>query len=170
MIKLVNIARVLYQVLRGLSVNIAGQLSILYRYLYSCLEPLQHSFDTFSTARTKQLLLSQCKWEFGQATWVLNELYDKTLRRIVITKPFPVLNYFYTAATPDVPSWDNTAATPTVPLPYYENTAATTSITGESAKVWIPAALYSDAAILSDITASVNKLVPQGILVTINSL
>jgi hypothetical protein len=170
MIKLVNIARVLYQILRGMSVNVAGQLSILYRYLYACLEPLQHSFDTFSTARTKQLLLSQCKWEFGQASWVLNEIYDTTLRRIVITKPFPVLNYFYTFATPDRYSYDNTFAYPITPAPDFENTFATSSITGESAKVWIPAALYSDAAILSDITASVNKLVPQGILVTINSL
>jgi hypothetical protein len=170
MIKLVNISQVLYQTLRGLSVNVAGTLSILYRYLLACLYPLQTAFDTFNTKRVKQLLLSQCKWEFGQATWVLNELYDTTLRRIVITKPFPVLNYFYTFATPDRYSYDNTFATPITPAPDFENTFATNSITGESAKVWIPAALYGDAAILSDITATVNKLIPQGILVTINSL
>jgi hypothetical protein len=85
--KNINYARQLYESLRNYySVNTAGQITILYKFLAAMLQPLQAPFDSFVLFRNKEALIASCKWQIGQLTNVLNFLYDSVLSRIFITQ------------------------------------------------------------------------------------
>jgi hypothetical protein len=85
--KHINYGRVLYETLRAYySVNSAGDMSILYRYLIAILNVLQKPFDGYELYRNKEAIIASCKWQIGQLTNVLNFLYDPTLSRIFITQ------------------------------------------------------------------------------------
>ena len=68
------------------SVNASGQLSILYKFVFSCLYPLQSVFDNYDSFRIKKQIIASCKWQIGQLTNVLNYFFDPTLKRIYINQ------------------------------------------------------------------------------------
>ena len=75
--KNINISKILYELLRSdLSINLSQKLSIFYKYLLACLYPLQISFDNFFVWRKKEFIISNCHWENGNLTNVLNLLFD----------------------------------------------------------------------------------------------
>jgi hypothetical protein len=85
--KKISYGPLLYETLRAYySVNSAGNLSILYKYLLAIVQPLQGPFNAYDTYRTKEAIIANCKWQIGQLTNVLNYLYDRTLSRIFITQ------------------------------------------------------------------------------------
>lgn len=86
MINLINYSKFLFESLRAyFAVNASGLLSLLYRYLLSCLYPLQTRFDSYAQWRNTFYLISNCKWQTGQLTNVLNRLFDPINESIYIT-------------------------------------------------------------------------------------
>lgn len=85
--KNINYGRLLYEGLRNYySVNAAGQVSILFKFLYAIVLPMQAPFDLLDSQRIVNAIVANCKWQIGQLTNVLNYLYDNTLNRIFITQ------------------------------------------------------------------------------------
>lgn len=85
--KKIEYGRLLYETLRAYySVNSSGDISILFKYLLACIQPLQAPFDGYDTYRTKEAIIANCKWQIGQLTNVLNYLYDNIQNRIFITQ------------------------------------------------------------------------------------
>lgn len=104
-----------YESLRDyFAVNKAGKLSVLYKLLLSTLWPLQTAWNNFEAYRKKTWLISQCKWQIGQLTNLLNYLYDNTNSILVVQSAVnqvydPTINY---AAT----SWDKVIGDSNTPL------------------------------------------------------
>jgi hypothetical protein len=83
----IDYSKMLYESLRAyFSVNSSGQLSILYKFLFSCLYPLQPAFNNYDTFRIKKKIIAGCKWQIGQLTNVLNYFFDPDSSRIYITQ------------------------------------------------------------------------------------
>lgn len=83
----IDYSKMLYETLRNyFSVNAAGEMSILYRFMSAIVAPFQAPFDDYQVFRTKEALIASCKWQIGQLTNVLNYLYDATLKRIFISQ------------------------------------------------------------------------------------
>lgn len=85
--RIIDYPKMLYEALRNyFSVNVAGNVSHLYKYCSALLQPLKAPFDLYNVQRTKNALIASCKWQIGQLTNVLNYLYDTLLSRIFITQ------------------------------------------------------------------------------------
>lgn len=83
----IQYGRLLLETLRAYySVNAAGNLSILYKFLFAIVEVFQDPFDKYALYRTKEAIIANCKWQIGQLTNVLNLLYDPILNRIFINQ------------------------------------------------------------------------------------
>ena len=83
----IKYSKMTFETLRSyFSVNASGQLSILYKFVFSCLYPLQSVFDNYDTFRIKKQIIASCKWQIGQLTNVLNYFFDPTLKRIHINQ------------------------------------------------------------------------------------
>jgi hypothetical protein len=83
----IDYSKMLLETLRNFfSVNVAGNISILYKYALALIYPLQQPFNDYVTFRNKEFIIASCKWQIGQLTNVLNYLYDNTLNRIYITQ------------------------------------------------------------------------------------
>jgi len=86
----INIGKILYEGLRAYySVNTDGFISILFKFCFALVQPLQAPFDALDIQRTINAIVANCKWEIGQLANVLNYLYDNTLNRIFITQSVP---------------------------------------------------------------------------------
>lgn len=85
--KHISYGKLLYETLRSYySVNVSGNISIMYKFLLAIIQVLQAPFDGYEIYRTKEAIIANCKWQIGQLTNVLNFLYDPTLSRIFITQ------------------------------------------------------------------------------------
>jgi len=83
----IDYGRMLYEALRAyFSVNASGQLSILYKYLFACIYPLQSAFINYDTFRIRAQIIANCKWQIGQMTNVLNHFFDPIRNRIYISQ------------------------------------------------------------------------------------
>ena len=83
----INYAKQLYEALRNyFSINTAGNVSIMFKYCACFLQVLQAPFDAYDAARQINALVAQCGWLIGQATNLLNYLYDSELSRIYMTQ------------------------------------------------------------------------------------
>jgi hypothetical protein len=83
----ISYGKLLYETLRAYySVNTSGNISIMYKFLIAIVQVLQMPFDDYDIYRTKEAIISNCKWQIGQLTNVLNFLYDPALSRIYITQ------------------------------------------------------------------------------------
>jgi len=154
----------LYETLRNyFSINSNGQLTVLYRMLLACLWPLQISWNGYDSYRKLKLLISNCKWQIGQLTNVLNMLYDSELRGISISQSIlapvmvPSITYESTVYAPSIlsstessvltSSIDNTfgvisLVTFNVPNDIYTNLALQTSLIGVIEQVKIQGITY----------------------------
>lgn len=151
----INYATLLYEALRNyFSINAAGQVSILYKYLAAIIAPLQAPFDAFDIFRKKENIIASCKWQIGQLTNVLNYLFDNPLSRIFITQSVvtPVSDPTF-AYPPD--NFDMTFADSPPEIFEVEFTDKTlqTVVT-----IHVPV-----SANLAEITAAVNQIRMQGI-------
>ncbi len=94
--KAINYALMLFETLRNyFSVNIRGGLSILYRYIYSCIQVLQPQWDNYDTFRKNKRTIAYCKWQRGQLQNTLNALFDAIENRITVTQCNILLQYGY---------------------------------------------------------------------------
>lgn len=88
----INYGYMLFDSLRNFfSVNAAGNLSIMYKYLSAFVAPLQTPFNNLDTFRIQEALIAGCKWQIGQVTNLLNYIFDKTLSRIYITQSVTII-------------------------------------------------------------------------------
>lgn len=137
--KTIEYGKMLYETLGNyFSVNVFGNLSILYRFLLSCLYTLQPEWDSFETWRFNKKLIANCKWQIGQLTNVLNYYFDNTQKRIYITQR-ALLNTFaptiayesvtYSRTINDTTSF-NAGDTLIVNAIYQVNNAATATYNG----------------------------------------
>jgi hypothetical protein len=77
----------LFETLRNyFSLNSNGRLSILYRYLYCILHPLQQKFNDFDIIRIRQKIIAGCKWERTQLLNVLNHLFPSNIGTITLSE------------------------------------------------------------------------------------
>ena len=160
--KIISYGRMLYETLRNYySVNTAGQLSILYRYLIAIVAVMQAPFDAFDTARIKSRLIAQCKWQIGQLTNVLNFLYDSILLRIYITQSV------------SDPVSATTFAYPAILQAFVFNEISTASLNTQ-ARTFLDQATKSDVIIhvpdmvnIPDLTATLEQIKLQGIAYSI---
>lgn len=80
MFKSITIYKILYESVRSyFAVNAKGALSELYKFCLCCVYPLQLPFNNFDTWRQREILIANCKWQYGQLAYVLNKLYNTTL-------------------------------------------------------------------------------------------
>ena len=142
------------------SVNKAGNLSYLYRFILCVLWPLQTAWDSFNAYRLKTWLISQCKWQIGQLTNVLNYLYDSVSNSIYITQVslssdfVPVIAETTTVFAPVI------AETTTVfVIPILDTSTLPVVIN-------IPSSLGSDTVKYQDMISTLNKIKPLGITYT----
>ena len=141
-----------------LCVNRAGQLSYLYKFLLCVLMPLQTQWEDFETYRAKIWLISQCKWSIGQLTNVLNYLYDPLNNSIYISQ-----------STIDVVFVPVFAETTKVFATVYAETTSIFAPTFDDlpklhpAIINVPSSVYSDASIMSDLTATLVMIRPLGL-------
>lgn len=83
----IDYGKMLYEALRSyFSVNSNGEISILFKFIYGCIFPIQKKFDEYVDFRNKKQIIANCKWQIGQLTNVLNYFFDSTLKRIYITQ------------------------------------------------------------------------------------
>ena len=155
-----NYPYMLYETLRNYySVNTAGNLSYLFKYMACFIQPLIAPFDTYDIFRQTAWLVAQCAWQVGQLTNVLNYLYDPTLKRIYInqaTNDSVFATCFGQTALINVPEFGQT--TP-VGLEVFGAPPLISAATFN-----VPTALSS---ILSQITATIAQVAPAGISYTI---
>lgn len=149
----------LYEALRNyFSVNAAGDMSILYKYLAAFVGPLQAPFDAYDTYRIKEALIASCKWQIGQLTNVLNYIYDSALKRIFITQSVLTViadpMFEYAPVNFDVEFTE----TPTIFEREFGDRVAASLVT-----INIPSAVNE-----SDLIATVEQIRMQGIPYTIN--
>ena len=122
----IDYSKMLYESLRAyFSVNSSGQLSILYKFLFSCLYPLQPAFNNYDTFRIKKKIIAGCKWQIGQLTNVLNYFFDPDLSRIYITQS--------TITTLSAPVFEETTA---VFAPVFSGLSARSNVT-----FWVPSSV-----------------------------
>jgi hypothetical protein len=152
-----------YETLRNyFSVNKAGRLSILYKFLLACLWPLQQQWNTFELWRQKIWLISQCKWQIGQLTNVLNTLYDPISKRIFTTQA--EAGYIF-APTIDYES-DLFAPTIAVESTEFAPTILDSTLLRETI-INIPSIISGDDSVYSDFIATIEKIRILGLLYTI---
>ena len=83
----IDFSQLLKESLRNFfTVNKAGKLSIMYRFCLAVIYPLQLAWNDFEAYRQKTWLISQCKWQLGQLSNVLNMLYDPINKSIYLTQ------------------------------------------------------------------------------------
>lgn len=84
--KTITYSDLLFEFLRyDLSINkVTNSLSILYRWFYAIIFPLQSSFDNYDTFRKKYWHIGGCKPTCGQLANLLNYYFDPTDKRIEI--------------------------------------------------------------------------------------
>jgi hypothetical protein len=76
----ITIYKILYESVRSyFAVNAKGALSVLYKFCLCCVYPLQTPFNNFDIWRQREILIANCKWQYGQLAYVLNKLYNTTL-------------------------------------------------------------------------------------------
>ena len=84
--KKISVGKTTFETLRNyFSVNAQNTLSFLYRYVMSCLYPLQVSWYNYENYRNYALILANTKWQISNLTNVLNYLFDPT-NSITITQ------------------------------------------------------------------------------------
>ena len=130
MFRAILYGKMLYETLRAyFAVNASGDLSILYKFCYSCLYILQPAFDSYDTFRIKKQIIASCKWQIGQLTNVLNYFYDNLLNRIYITQSavseITAPTFSYTTAL-FAPNFDGTT---TVFVPEFSGQSSRTNVT-----------------------------------------
>jgi hypothetical protein len=150
----IDYGRLLYETLRAYySVNAAGEMSILYKYLAAFVAPFQAPFDAYSVYRKKEALIASCKWQIGQLTNVLNFLYDSVYKRIFITQAElqiiadPMFEY------PSIHSDGTFEMLPVVSEPTFDGNVSATHVT-----INIPSTVNQ-----SDLIATVEQIRMQGI-------
>ena len=147
------------------SVNKAGQLSYLYKFLLCVLMPLQNAFDSYDIYRKKMFLISICKWQIGQLTNVLNYLYDSINNSIYITQS-SIDKVF-------VPVFAETthvfatvfAETTTVFAPTFSDIAKIHPM-----KIMVPSYTFTNTSQLSDLVASCEMIRPLGLKYEIDEI
>jgi hypothetical protein len=83
----INYGKMLYETLRAyFSVNAAGQLSLLYKYIACIIQPLDAPFAIYELERINNGLIADSKFQIGQTTNILNYLYDPIKNSIYITQ------------------------------------------------------------------------------------
>jgi hypothetical protein len=137
------------------SVNKAGSLSYLYKILLCILWPLQATWDSYDTYRRKTWLISQCKWQMGQLTNVLNYLYDSTNNSIYITQS--VLDSVFVPVIAESSSVYATVIAETTTVFVHPITDATR---GLPVIIHIPASLYADSTKAADLISTLEKIRP----------
>ena len=74
--KNITYSKLSYECMRAYhSVNAAGQLSELFKFMLCCVYPLQDQFNQFDLWRRRELLIASCKWQVAQLANVLNMIY-----------------------------------------------------------------------------------------------
>jgi hypothetical protein len=157
----------LYETLRSyLSINSEGKLSILYKFIYACLKPLQPWFDDFSTWRDTEKIIANCKWEIGQLTNVLNYLFDTTQKRIYISQRqyalvfAPTINYESEDFIPSL-NYESTFYVPNINDIYTVNSQVVINL---------PSELYEDALKQSLIISVIEQIKIDGIYYIIEEI
>lgn len=98
----IDYGKMLLETLRSYySVNALGKVNNFYKYMACLIQPLIPVFNDYATQRTLNGLIANCYWQIGQATNVLNYLYDNIEKRIFITQssqnPVSATTFGYTA-------------------------------------------------------------------------
>ena len=138
----------------------------MYKYCLACLFPLQTPFDNFSLWRDTEKIISQCKWEIGQLTNVLNYLFDPN-KTIYITESLitvlylPTLDDGYTSVF--VPTLDDGYTS--VFIPTLDDNQFKYLVT-----IHIPASVYNNINQKNALIAVVEKIKLSGIKYQIISI
>lgn len=150
----IDFPQILHESLRDyFTINKAGNLSFLYRFLLCVIWPFKLVWDTFETYRAKIWLISQTKWQLGQLTNVLNYLYDSINNSIYITQS--VIDFIFAPVF---------AETTTIFAPVFAETtdffAPTFSdiLAFHPVIIHIPASLLADTSSYSDMVATIEKI------------
>jgi hypothetical protein len=127
--------------------------------------PLQEKWDVFEIYRKKIWIISQCRWILGQLANVLNYLYDSTYNRIFLTQS-NVTNIF-------VPVFAEVTAVFAPEIG--ETTTVFCPTSGDLPKLHpmiinVPAVIYTDSVMLSDLVSTVEKIRPCGLRYTIDEI
>jgi hypothetical protein len=167
--KKIDYSKVLYESLGAYhSVNEAGQLSYAYKFCLCCLYILQTPFNNFDTWRIRQNIIANCKWQIGQLTNVLNMLYDSTLTRITIGQSIAV-----GAFVPNIDEGESTTFVPNIDegessifVPNIDDSTINSSLV----TIHVPATIFSDPIVMSQLVADIEAIKLKGILYQIVSL
>lgn len=173
--RVIQYGKLLFEGLRNyFSVNSNGLLSILYRYLLSCIYPMQQPIDDFSVWRTNKKLIAGCYYQIGQLTNLLNFLFDSTQNRIYITQAGAGLLFVPTLNDGNLLADMTFAPTLTDGVVLSDMTLAPTfndtNYSFTQAIIWLPSDIYNDAAILQQITALVEQVKIQGLFYNIQQI
>lgn len=100
--RVISYPKMLLETLRAYySVNSEGKVNNFYKYMACLIQPLIAVFDNYSAQRIISGLIANCYWQIGQATNVLNYLYDNVENRIFITQssqnPISATTFGFTA-------------------------------------------------------------------------
>lgn len=136
------------------SLNSVLSLSIMYKICAAYVQPLPAPFAAYVAFRNNAWLIAQCKWQIGQATNVLNMLFDLVDQRITITQsstsPVSLTTFEYPAIGQTGGAF---GSPPVLQLRAFGDKAASTIVT-----INIPAGIS-----LTAITAVVNQIIIPGI-------
>jgi len=167
--KKIDYSKMLLETMRAYhSVNAAGQLSYMYKFALCCLYPLQQPFDNFDAWRKRILLIANCKWQIGQLTNVLNMLYDPILERISISQAETVGIF-----VPNIDEDESSYFAPNIDegeseimVPNIDDAV----ISSNTVTFHVPALIYTNTALLSQLIADIEMIKLKGILYTIVSI
>jgi hypothetical protein len=150
----ISFPTILHESLRDyFSINKAGKLSFLYKFLICILWPLKLAWDNFETYRQKIYLISICGWKLGQLTNVLNYLYDSSNNSIYITQSV-IEMVFDPTFTGTTINFDPTfAGITTVFEATFSDSASIIPVI-----IHIPSSLFNDAGKKSDLVATIEKI------------
>jgi hypothetical protein len=167
--KKIDYSKMLRETLRAYhSVNAAGQLSYMYKFCLCCLYPLQAPFNNFDTWRIRTALIANCKWQIGQLKNVLNMLYDANLQRIYISQAIPIYVFApnideseSTIYAPNIDEGESTVFAPNIDDPI---------LYSDMVIIFVPASIYSNTALKSQLIADIEQIKFAGIFYTIQPI
>ncbi len=148
----------LYETLRAyFSVDIYGKLNNLYKYCACLIQPLQAPWEAYEIQRVQDGLIANTKWQMSQVTNVLNYLFDPVNNSIYIDQ----ITIFVPSATgfayPAIQQAGGFGELAIQVRGFYDRSAQSPVI------IHVP-----DYVNIGEITAIINQIIIQGIVVEIN--
>ncbi len=154
----ISYPKMLYETMRSyFSINRAGILSNLFRYVACIIQPLIAPWDDFEIARIQNGLIANTKWQMGQLTNVLNYLFDPVHNSIYISQitiTVPSVTGFQYPAIQQVRGFGGLA----VQVRGFNDRSSQTPVI-----IYVP-----NYVNLAEIIAIINQIIIQGIVYQIN--